>query len=310
MPKPQPCRKHPGRYTNGCADCQAYNRAKLSERRHLLAAGKWELDVPAEQVAPHLFKLLNHMTAPQVATRTGVSTATVYAIKLGQRRWVRPDNAAAILGLPTPTGIAPATPPPVGCVPAVGPRRRVRALAVIGHSVYALGAACRVSRSTLQDLAADDVRLWVAADIAARIAAAYPRLSGIPGPSKVAASRADARGWHGPSAWSAATIDDPGANPDTGPLLDQLAARRTRHVDLATLDVDPLHVDLAVDGEFRAEQLNDAEIAAAIRILLGRGLTFGRIADRLRWPTRGCDAVAKWAERHGVTPAVLARDAA
>lgn len=104
-------------------------------------------------------------------------------------------------------------------IPAVGTRRRLRALACMGWAAVQLASESGLPVSTVVKLRAgdvDSVRAWMAR----AVCGSYARLSGAAAPSGPTATRtrADAgrRGWVPPIAWDDAAIDDPAAVPDLG----------------------------------------------------------------------------------------------
>ncbi|MBO0875366.1 MAG: hypothetical protein J2P19_18445, partial [Pseudonocardia sp.] len=103
-----------------------------------------------------------------------------------------------------------------GRVDATGTVRRLRALAAMGWPPQAIGAEIGVT--------GDQVVLWrkgrhrkILASSAARVTAAYDRLSMTPGPSNWSRSYARNRGWPPPLDWEVVDIDDPSAKPPPAP---------------------------------------------------------------------------------------------
>lgn len=97
-------------------------------------------------------------------------------------------------------------------VPALGSQRRLRALAAIGYPARMLddlngGPSGWTSQIML--------RKWVRATTRDQVTALYDRLGMTPGPSRLSAMRAAAKGWPPPLAWDDETIDDPAATPWT-----------------------------------------------------------------------------------------------
>jgi hypothetical protein len=96
-------------------------------------------------------------------------------------------------------------------VPALGTQRRLRALAVMGWSFAEVGRRLGgTSGSCVSNLAKEPK--WVYPETAEKIAALFEELCMIPGESKVARSRALAKGWAPPLAWD--DIDDPADSPE------------------------------------------------------------------------------------------------
>lgn len=140
-----------------------------------------------------------------LATTTGCSESQLSAISRDRHRTVLAATAAAVLAVrPTPT--------PTGRVPAIGAARRLRALLAIGHTVAAIVDATGLDQTTISPLASGR-QASVRPETAARIVAAYGRLSASVGPSDLNRARAARQGWAPPHAWVDEPIDDPDAKP-------------------------------------------------------------------------------------------------
>ncbi|AYF30629.1 hypothetical protein CSH63_24930 [Micromonospora tulbaghiae] len=145
-----------------------------------------------------------------------------------------------------------------------GTRRRLQALAVIGWRWEDIANLRGVTWQNIHLIAVSgrDVHR----DTAAQIAAIYRDLSTRPGPSRIAAARAAAKGWHGPLAWH--DIDDPTCEPDT--------------TDPDVSVVDEWAVSEAIAGRLAADRLGEVDLVEAMRRLLADGLTPGQARYRLR----------------------------
>lgn len=126
-------------------------------------------------------------------------------------RWpgtaVRASTAARILAIPEPDGYT-------GCgwVPAVGPRRRIQALAAIGWPQRTIAELAGLKQSNLYRLMRPGSR--VSGLTAKRIADVYDELCMTVGPSGQSKMWARRSGWVPPLAWT--DIDDPDEIPDVG----------------------------------------------------------------------------------------------
>ncbi|MEU4590069.1 hypothetical protein [Micromonospora aurantiaca (nom. illeg.)] len=145
-----------------------------------------------------------------------------------------------------------------------GTRRRLQALAVLGWRWTDIAARRGVTWQSIQIVALGGRN--VHRTTAAEVAAVYRDLSTRPGPSRITAARAAAKGWHGPLAWH--DIDDPACVPDTtdpdAPVIDEWA------------------VSEALAGRLGADRLGEVDLIEAMRRLLADGLTDGQARYRLR----------------------------
>jgi len=102
--------------------------------------------------------------------------------------------------------------PPLTVDP-VGSVRRVQALAAIGWCARAIADAAGTSDATISRLQTGRHRGVINRGSAAKIAAAYERLSGRPGPTDRSRLIAKQHGWAPPLLWEDVDIDDPAATP-------------------------------------------------------------------------------------------------
>jgi len=147
-------------------------------------------------------------------------------------------------------------------VDAAGTRRRIQALGRIGWA--------RAEVATRLGVHPCAPGKWVAnrcvtRDTAARVAALYTHLSTVPGPSRLAALRAQRAGWPPPIAWDD-DIDDPHARPNLGApdtdLVDEVAVARALHGQ-------PVALSTAERVAVAAGVLRRGEGPAALARLLG-----------------------------------------
>jgi transposase-like protein len=165
-------------------------------------------------------------------------------------------------------------------IDATGTRRRLQALARIGHTYQAIAEELGVVRSCVQQWAGNR---RVHRRTAAQVAELYDAWSMTVGPSSKSRARAEAAGWPPPLAWDDESIDDPATQPDLG-------------ADRA-VDVDEVAVQRARRGE--RVPLTRAEHRAAVAALTADGLTAAAVAERLGTTPR---AIKKHRERHPATP--------
>jgi hypothetical protein len=95
-------------------------------------------------------------------------------------------------------------------IPALGTQRRLRALAVMGWSFAEIGRRLGdFSGTNVSNLAR--VPEFIYADTEEKVKAIFEELCMVPGPDKVARTRALRKGWAGPLEWD--DIDDPAEEP-------------------------------------------------------------------------------------------------
>lgn len=142
-----------------------------------------------------------------IAGMTGLADRTIQALMAGRTSPARMLHRTARLILD-----APDTPTGGGWVPAAGSVRRLRALTVMGWSMDHLADRYSVNTSTLSTIRTGK-HAQTRPVFATAIAAMYDELWNVPGPGRLAGTRARNRGWYGPLAWDDDTIDDPTAEP-------------------------------------------------------------------------------------------------
>jgi len=103
--------------------------------------------------------------------------------------------------------------PTRGLIEASGTRRRLQALAAIGHTLADLDRRLGYSPGRCSNTMR---RRWVTPRVHHEIARLYDALWNVPGTSDITRKRAAANGWAVPLAWDDATIGDPDAQPATG----------------------------------------------------------------------------------------------
>lgn len=150
-------------------------------------------------------------------------------------------------------------------VPAIGTRRRLQALQAIGYTYASLSVEFGgVTPEAIRQYTTGTVRgaTWM------RVRDVYERLSGTPGPSKVAIARARRRGYAPPIAWEGVDID----HPDSKPLLDA-------DLDLKGT-VDEVLLQRMIDGRHTGE-VRGAERKALIDHAIEHGWDHERLARSL-----------------------------
>lgn len=246
----------------------------IARRRH---DKKWKVNralgkpamVDATPARERIAELRKTHTWVSISKTTGIAESNLYYIANGTRTEIQRTTQDAILAVQH-------GPKPVDTlqVDAIGSRRRLQALMVVGHSVRLLARECRIAKDRARDIALGQ-QPTVRADVAERIADAYMRLAFRPAPVNKFTQRtrnlAAARGWHGPLAWD--DIDDPNCQPET-----EHRKSRARASTRPKVYADPARV---------------AELTAA-------GRTAGQIADEIGCHKRSVVRARRRAEEMAV----------
>lgn len=200
------CTRRPGTIWPSCRcpDCVAVRNRNLKLHR----SGR----LPVVDQRPAAVRRLKGWIARGYSARaitemTGLPNRTIQKQLRGnvQVEKMQHKTATAILTAPdVPTG--------GGWVPAIGCVRRLRALTVNGWSMHALSERCSIGEGTLAALR-DDKHRVTRPRFAREVSRVYDELWDVPGPGKLAGTRARNRGWLPPLAWDDESIDDPKATP-------------------------------------------------------------------------------------------------
>lgn len=156
------------------------------------------------------------LTTQMIAHAAGLDLTTIRNIKDRNTEHARIDIAAKIWKVdhrPHPNQ---------KLVPAIGARRRVRALNALGWPTSELAARHGLSKDSFnQSLRCEHITYasW------ARVRDLYDELSGTPGPSETSRKRAHAEGHAPPLAWEDRDIDHPDTQPDWTAASIKLANR-------------------------------------------------------------------------------------
>lgn len=157
------------------------------------------------QARAHMDRLFAHgWRQADIARASGVDPTKLSLIVLGQP-YTHRRNALAILSVPVGPVIRATD------IDATGSRRRLQALATLGHSWIAIRDLTGITKDRLGDIArglASRVRPLEAQ----LITKVYKELAFKPGTCRQVASYARRKGWYGPLAWD--DIDNPAAPPE------------------------------------------------------------------------------------------------
>lgn len=230
-------------YLRGCrlpacikASTRYTKRLRLEHQR-----GRYRM-TDATQARRHVTRLMAAgWTQVQIGAASGVPSANIHKLYVGPQAKIANWRAAAILGVEV--GPPPADPRRVN---AIGSRRRLQALRVLGHRRYDLAARLGTTPDRIKHITNGTARK-VTSEEAAMVARLYRNLSTVRGPSKQTASIARNKGWHGPLAWD--DIDNPKARPLTGGQ-EAPGANRQRKVQ-----ADPARVARLTAAGLSAQQI-------------------------------------------------------
>lgn len=209
-------------------------------------------------------KIEQGWTARAIGSATGLGagyfTRHVAQYRKGRRVFLGPAVAAAVVNMGVPTE---------GQVGVESSRRRLRALAVIGHGLTSIEAESGINFSTLAAIRGDH-SVRVGARTAIDVTVLYDRLHAVPGGDKQAIRLAREKGWASPFAWN---------NIDTDPAP---VGRRRLNNDYDTNDL----VDEAVVVRILAGDkipANRAERLETVRRWVASGRSEASLCKRMGW---------------------------
>lgn len=180
-----------------------------SHYRYRLHTGRYGYQ-DASDVRAHLSRLRQlGWTWTQIGDAASVSSSIPYHLLTGRRyRRVLPETRDALLAIPAVPALS------MRGVDSAGTRRRVQALAWMGWPCAEVARRAGTTGRSLATLILPTRRVSYA--LAAKVAAVYDELSGVRGPSNIAAAKARGMGFAPPAAWDEDTIDDPDSVPCLG----------------------------------------------------------------------------------------------
>lgn len=179
-----------------------------------MAYGKWEPDrMPVEPVRDRILAWREAgVGTPRLAELTGVHSRTLDQI-VNHGKWVSRKTWDAVLGLEIHQAWRVAA--DLGRVDATGTRRRLQAMAALGHRIDYINARLGLGPTGIGKVLSGE-RERVSASRARAVAALYEELWDQPGPCERTRSTAARKGWRLPMWWDDDTIDDPSAEPTVG----------------------------------------------------------------------------------------------
>lgn len=179
-------------------------------RKHRLCRTHWEASLlPSRRVCAgptrsHVEALLSwRWSFAAIASRSGLSRTAVRETRTVAK--VRRSTEEAILALPLIRYAGKNV-----LVDAIGTRRRIEALAYLGHPLISYELRVGRCRGRVGKAVATG---WVSAYIADGVEQVYRELENTIGPSDLSRKRAQKRGFAGPAAWDGRDMDDPKAIP-------------------------------------------------------------------------------------------------
>lgn len=271
MTDPQKCIRKPGSVWTSCRCADCLERERITDKRR-----RWGKTTPAPsaQAWARLEELVSAgWTRAAIASAAGIPAGTVTRC-LSTINHDRPRYPLGHATAKAIVAINPGDAPTQGHVSGEPARRRLRALARLGWSSTAIVAEMTAAgtpaphQTALNKLrSGEHHRAEPETDRFARLA--YDHLSMRVPPSGCSATitrnKAAKLGWLPPLAWDDDQLDDPDATP---------------HASMP-VDLDEVAVQRCAEGRIPASDLTVTERREAVRVLHGRGLSDGEIAQTL-----------------------------
>jgi hypothetical protein len=211
-----------------CTTCGKHSRYALKRRmcgtcysgvrNRRIAYGRWESNrAAADPVRAHIDVLkAAGMDSQQIRRIAGVPTSTFNYQLSGSPSAISRTTAQKILAVPVPASTTALVASARGreIVPAVGARRRLRALVAAGWTMRSLADELDIKLTVVCRLIHDSVR--IRAYRHHEVDALFARLQLTAGPSDTARAYARARRWPLPFQWDEESIDEPDGRPAPG----------------------------------------------------------------------------------------------
>lgn len=164
--------------------------------------------ISPEPVTAHLHTLTDAgMSFSAIARAADVGRDTVTEHHRSQHPWIRRSIAQRILA------VRPEHADPTSRVPALGSRRRLRALYAAGHGAYIIATHAGGLTPRAIDYILNGKRTTVTIATRNAIAEAYRTLADQPASNPRTQRRAQAEGWPGPGYWDDDEFENPGFTP-------------------------------------------------------------------------------------------------
>lgn len=193
-----------------CSRPLCSNVVDSKRRKHGLCRKHWDVaHLPSQRVdagptRAHVAALrVLRWSYAAIADHSGVARTAVREINTVAR--VQRSTEAAILSIPLVRYAGKNV-----LVDATGTRRRIEALAYMGHPLVSYELRLGRCQGRVGKAVASG---WVSAFLADAMVRVYRELENTIGPSDIARRRAQRRGFAGPAAWDGRNIDDPTACP-------------------------------------------------------------------------------------------------
>lgn len=204
-----------------CSRPRCTRTVDAKRRKYMLCRTHWEVAaLPCQRIdagptRAHVQALLAlRWSFAAIADRSGVSRTAVRETRTVTK--VQRSTEAAILALPLVRYAGKNV-----LVDATGTRRRIEALAYLGHPLISYELRVGRCRGRVGKAVATG---WVSAYIADGVEQVYRELENTIGPSDLSRKRAQKRGFVGPAAWDGRDMDDPKAVPLKAYCPDRRAA--------------------------------------------------------------------------------------
>lgn len=161
--------------------------------------------VRADKARRHMLDLIDQgANTVSISEASGVSTSIVRAIVRDAKEMITRETQNRILSVrdvPIPTMRL-----------SIGARRRLRALSVKGWDLDTIAEEVGAFASLLSSIRYGE-RTHVLKRVDEQVREFYDKHKDQQGPSKISATRAKIKGWHGPEAWEGVDIDNPRSEP-------------------------------------------------------------------------------------------------
>lgn len=212
-----------------CTPCLQVKSAYCAGRTRQMAYGRWQPYADPEPVRAHVAGLIGYgLTINTIADMASVDHESVYQLMAGaHERGVFTANADALLSVRFDLDLVPGR----SYIDAAGTRRRVQALATLGHSVKSQATALGRLANNFNDVV---TQVRVFAYTARQVRDLYAAWSSSPPPdthgARVARTLAARKKWLPPAAWDDDLIDltDAALDAELRQMVEQMSDTEVR----------------------------------------------------------------------------------